>query len=236
MATFGNSAGEASGLRKGSTWNYGFLGGVRKLREEEEARNIIKGSTMPPGAKDYLSQAWNQWNGGAHAEGSGYETDPKHWATRMAMPRLRPGTEGAVNGFNPNWDYEEAVKTRSTLSARVKSKVHVKPLEPGTDGVVEAGVYAVEDEEEGEARVPPPVPRQPRLMAQIRHGAPASTLSVKGGAKTAKSDSGTSRLSVATGWSAKLLKTASNRQLAQQIRALHRRGGGGGGGGGGGDW
>ncbi len=217
MATFGNSAGNASGLRGGSTWNYGFLAGVRKLREEEEARNIIKGSTMPPGAKDYLSKAWSQWNGGAHTSGSGYETDPKNWATKMAMPHLRPGTDGAVDGFNPNWDYEEAVKTRSTLSARVKSKVNVKPLEPGTDGVVEAGVYALKDKEEA-----PAPPRQPRYAPLAVAAANAgSTISIKGGARTATTE-GSSRLSVAR---EKLSKAVSDRSLMKQIRGLIRQGG-----------
>lgn len=225
MTDFGNSAGKASGLRGGSTWNYGFLGGVRKLREEEEARNIIKGRTMPPGARDYYSRAWNQWNGGAHDKSSGYESDPKNWATKMAMPHLRPGIEGAVKGANPNHDYEDAVQTRSTLSARVKSKVKVQSIAPGVDGVVETGVYGVAPEPDAAgARVPPAQPRAPRAPRAPAGG--ADTLSIKGGAKTAETTTTEGKISVRSGVS-KLLAAMKDKRLAAKIRALHRQGGGG---------
>ena len=217
MATFGNSAGESAGLRGGSTWNYGFLAGVRKLREEEETPNIIKGRTMPPGARDYFSKAWSQWNGGAHSNGSGYENDPKDWSKKMTMPRMLPGIDGSVDGYNPNWDYEEVFKGRQVLTSRMKAQNHIKPIEPGVDGCVEAGVYAVKDKEEA-----PAPPRQPRQAApfQAQAANAGSTLSIKGGARTATTEG--SRLSVAK---EKLRGAVSDRSLMRQIRGLIRQGG-----------
>jgi hypothetical protein len=133
------SAGTGSGFKSKSSWNYGFLAGVRQLREEDEEKNMIIGKTKVPGSLNYVAQAWKQFGdqGGNPARGqlgnSGYEDVPQHWAKVPEACKIREGTDGCVNGTNVNWDYEMG---RKEMTGRMRTMMKIHKVDDGYDGAV----------------------------------------------------------------------------------------------------
>jgi hypothetical protein len=133
------SAGTGSGLKGKSAWNYGFLAGVRQLRDEEEKGNMIIGKTKVPGSLNYVAKAWQQFGdqGFGDLGNSGYEDTPAHWSKLPTACRIREGTDGCVNGTNVNWDYEMA---RGEMTGRMRKMMKIHQVEKGVDGCVGEGL------------------------------------------------------------------------------------------------
>ncbi len=170
-----NTAGTGSGLKKAKSWNFGYMAGVRQLRDEEY-EDQYKPSLKPPGSHNYVEIARQQFDyetapyapvGGigpqnvrGMAGGSGYMAEepgntpawrrvPEH-LKKLRLPSLAyDGTEKD----DPNDDYEKGISGNWASKMRKHGQVG-KHILPGYDGAV-SGYYnpvikGEEDAPEGE--------------------------------------------------------------------------------------
>lgn len=167
-----NTAGSGSGLKKAKTWNFGFMAGVRQLRDEEY-EDQYKPSLKPPGSHNYAEIARQQFDyegapyapvGGmgplnvrGMAGGSGYMAEepgntpawrrvPEH-VKKLRLPGLLyDGT--ALD--DPNDSYENGIAGQWSSKMRKHGQVG-KHILPGYDGAVLGPVQAEEVKEEENA-------------------------------------------------------------------------------------
>lgn len=156
-----NTTGSGSGLKQAKVWNFGFMAGVRQLRDEEY-EDQYKPSLKPPGSTNFLRVAQEQFNMEEKAIGSGYMAEepgntpawrrvPEH-LVKLRLPRLL--YDGTAEQ-DPNDSYENGITGQWSAKMRKHGQVGKAPL-PGYDGAV-SGFYAPgggnEDAPEGEHEV-----------------------------------------------------------------------------------
>jgi hypothetical protein len=141
-----NTTGSGSGLKHAKPFNFGFMAGVRQLRDEEY-QDQYKPSLTPPGSSNFLKIAQEQFNMEEAAGGSGYMAEepgntpawrrvPEH-LVKLRLPKLLyDGT--ALD--DPRDDYEGGIAGQWSAKMRKHGQVGQAPL-PGYDGAV-SGYYA----------------------------------------------------------------------------------------------
>jgi hypothetical protein len=146
-----NTAGSGSGLKKAKTWNFGFMAGVRQLRDEEY-EDQYKPSLKPPGSHNYAEIARQQFDY-EMAGGSGYMAEepgntpawrrvPEH-VKKLRLPGLLyDGT--ALD--DPNDSYENGIAGQWSSKMRKHGQVG-KHILPGYDGAVLGPAEEAKEEE-----------------------------------------------------------------------------------------
>jgi hypothetical protein len=157
-----NTAGSGSGLKVAKPWNFGYMAGVRQLRDEEY-QDQYKPSLKPPGSHNYVEIARQQFDYEQGA-GSGYMAEePGNTPAWRRVPehlkKLRlPGLlyDGTAKD-DPNDSYENGISGNWASKMRRFGNVG-NALAPGYDGAV-SGYYnpspfkGEEDAEEGKHEV-----------------------------------------------------------------------------------
>lgn len=143
----GNTAGSGSGLKVAKTWNFGFMAGVKQLRDEEY-EDQYKPSLRVPGSSNFVQRARDQFNDDTYGDkaSSGYMAEepgntplwrkvPQH-LVKLRLPGLL--YDGTAKD-DPNDDYEPGIAGRWSSKMKAKGRVGKAPL-PGYDGAV-SGYY-----------------------------------------------------------------------------------------------
>jgi len=164
-----------SGIKHAKPFNFGFMAGVRQLRDEEYA-DQYKPSLKPPGSSNFLRVAQEQFNMEAEGEGhSGYMAEepgntpawrktPDHLKKLRLPTLLYDGTEAD----DPRDSYEVGIGGKWAAKMRKYGKVGNHIL-PGYDGAISAFHSpggGEEDAAEGEHEVV--VESSPEMAAAIK--------------------------------------------------------------------
>jgi hypothetical protein len=175
-----------SGLKSTSPFNFGFMAGVRTLRDDEY-RDEYKMSLKPPGSSNFVRIAQEQFN---MEEGSGYmaEEPGQEPAWRKKPQHLNHLVDGEYGTTLEEPADEHIAGVAGNWAKKMKGKKHTpKPLKKGYDGCV-AGKDAPpeiaddEPEEGAEVSAVPPTPRPPPS---------AKSVLAKGARSVASSEPGT---------------------------------------------
>jgi len=147
-----NTAGSGSGLKHAKTYNFGFMAGVRQLRDEEY-QDQYKPLLKPPGSSNFLRIAQEQFNMEDQGEGhSGYMAEepgntpawrrvPQH-LVKLRLPTLL--YDGTAKD-DPNDSYENGITGQWSSKMRAKGQMGDRIL-PGYDGAVVGGYEGEETE------------------------------------------------------------------------------------------
>lgn len=147
-----NTAGSGSGLKHAKPYNFGFMAGVRQLRDEEY-QDQYKPLLKPPGSSNFLRIAQEQFNMEDQGEGhSGYMAEepsntpawrrvPEH-LVKLRLPTLL--YDGTAKD-DPNDSYENGITGQWSSKMRAKGQMGDRIL-PGYDGAVVGGYEGEETE------------------------------------------------------------------------------------------